>query len=148
RMLQITDRHKVEAPSPIPVEGSSLSELVEFFRRILYLEYALILTITVLAIGLGVLYVYLTPPSYTPRATMLIERGKVQSQLGSMLREMPLDVIEVESHVQLLKSETVARAVANKLHLTSDPEFVGPPVGLAGWIYRLSTKLLGGDNQH
>jgi len=147
-MLQITDRHKVEAaatPAPVPVEASSLSELVEFFRRILYMEFPLILSITALAIGLGAFYVYVTPPSYTARTTMLIERGKVQSQLGNMLREVPVDVMEVESHIQLLKSETVARAVISKLKLASDPEFVGPPVGLAGWIHKLSTKLPVGD---
>jgi polysaccharide biosynthesis transport protein len=148
-MLQITDRHKVETTTPtvVSVEASSLSELVEFFRRILYMEFPLIVSITALAIGLGALYVFVTPPSFTARATMLIERGKVQSQLGSMLREVPVDVMEVESHVQLLKSETVARAVISKLRLSTDPEFVGPPVGLGGWIYKLATKLPVGDAQ-
>jgi succinoglycan biosynthesis transport protein ExoP len=144
-MLQVNDRSNIDnqshAQSHAGAEASSPSDLIDFFRGILLREFAIILSITILAIGLGVLYLYVTPPFYTARATILIDRGKVQSQLGSMLREVPVDVVEVESHIQLLKSETVARAVIKRLNLAGDPEFVGPPVGLAGWIHELSSKL-------
>lgn len=140
-MLQVTDRHNVDNQSRAAAEASSPSDLIDFFRGILLREFAVILSMTVLAIGLGALYLYVTPPFFTARATILIERGKMQSQLGSMLREVPVDVVEVESHIQLLKSETVARAVIKKVNLAGDPEFVGPPVGLAGWIHELSSKL-------
>ena len=144
-MLQVNDRSNIDnqghAQSHAAAEASSPSDLIDFFRGILLREFAIILSITILAIGLGALYLYVTPPFFTARATILIDRGKVQSQLGSMLREVPVDVVEVESHIQLLKSETVARAVIKKLNLAGDPEFVGPPVGLAGWIHELSSKL-------
>ncbi len=141
-MLQVNHRQVVDNPTHVAVEeASSLSDLVDFFSAILYREYLLILSMIVLAIGLGALYIYITPPTFAARATVLIDRGKMQSQLGSMLREVPVDAVEVESHIQLVKSETVARAVIKKLNLAADPEFVGPPVGLAGWIYQLTSKL-------
>ena len=141
-MLQVNHRQVVDNPTNVAIEeASSLSDLVDFFSAILYREYLLILSMIVLALGLGALYIYITPPTFAARATVLIDRGKMQSQLGSMLREVPVDAVEVESHIQLVKSETVTRAVINKLNLAADPEFVGPPVGLAGWIYQLTSKL-------
>jgi succinoglycan biosynthesis transport protein ExoP len=145
-MLQVNDRQHLDTQNSAPPEGSSPSELIDFFRLILHREYIVILSIMFLTIALGAAYVFITPPTYTARATMLIERGKVQSQLGGMAREVPLDTQEVESHIQLLKSEAVARAVINKLNLAHDSEFVGPPVGIGGLVNDLLSKFLGGDD--
>jgi succinoglycan biosynthesis transport protein ExoP len=145
-MLQVNDRQQLDSSQSNVPEGSSPSELIDFFRLIVHREYVVILAITFLAIALGAAYIFITPPTYTAHATMLIERGKVQSQLGGMSREVPLDTQEVESHIQLLKSEAVARAVINKLNLAQDPEFVGPPVGIGGLVHDLTSKFLGGGN--
>jgi succinoglycan biosynthesis transport protein ExoP len=145
-MLQVNDRQHLDSQNSAPPEGSSPSELIDFFRLILHREYIVILSIMFLTIALGAAYVLITPPTYTARATMLIERGKVQSQLGGMAREVPLDTQEVESHIQLLKSEAVARAVINKLNLAHDPEFVGPPVGIGGLVNDLISRFTGDDN--
>ena len=71
---------------------------------------------------------------------MIIDKGKVQVQLGGILNEVP---VEIESRIQLIKSETVALAVARKLNLADDPEFSGPPTGLRGWVHKLRSAILG-----
>ena len=82
---------------------------------------------------MGFLYLLTTPPSYTATATMIIDTKRVQLfQQQSMFNDMPFDTGAVESQVEILKSETIALAVIKQLHLTEDPEFVGPGTGLMG----------------
>jgi succinoglycan biosynthesis transport protein ExoP len=122
-------------------EGTaSLSELVDYLFAILRQQFALILPVAVCVFALGALYVYVTPPAFTARATMIIDRGKSQVQLGGTLNEMPLDLVGVDSQIQLIKSETLALAVIKKLDLTNDPEFVGPPKGVRSWFSALHSQ--------
>src|SRR5262245_379530 len=143
-MLQVNTRPAVTYAAP-PAETRSPFELFEFLCGILRQQFALIVSISVLAFALGAIYVMATPPTFTARATMLIDRGKVQAQLGGMSRELPVDPVEVESQIQLIKSEAVALAVIRKLNLANDPEFTGPQQGLAARLYALRSKFVGGD---
>lgn len=124
-----------------PADAGSPFELLEYFWLILRQQLPVILAVAILAMGLGGFYVYVTPPTFTARATIIIDRGKVQAQLGGMFREVPVDSVEVDGQIQLIKSETVALAVVKKLSLAEDPEFIGPPVGLAGLIHQLRSIL-------
>ena len=58
-----------------------------------------------------------------------------------MFNDLPIDTSAVESQVEILKSETIALAVIKKLHLTEDPEFVGPGGGLIGTLLGAVTGL-------
>jgi succinoglycan biosynthesis transport protein ExoP len=58
-----------------------------------------------------------------------------------MFNDMPVDTSMVESQVEILKSETIALAVIKQLHLTDDPEFVGPGGGLIGTLLGAVTGL-------
>jgi succinoglycan biosynthesis transport protein ExoP len=58
-------------------------------------------------------------------------------QLGGTLNEMPLDMVGVDSQIQLIESEMVALTVMRKLNLAEDPEFVGPSAGLRSWVFGL-----------
>ena len=118
-------------PSPQPFD------FIEFGRSLIRQQFALILAVAVLATALGAFYIYITPPSFSARAAIILDRGKPQAQLGGLLREVPIDAIEAESQIQLVKSEAVALAVIKKLKLNEDPEFVGPPRGMGGLIHRL-----------
>ena len=55
-------------------------------------------------------------------------------QQQSVIADAPIDVAQVESQVQVLKSETIAAAVIKNLHLADDPEFVGGGGGLLGTL--------------
>ncbi|HWB46472.1 MAG TPA: AAA family ATPase [Hyphomicrobiaceae bacterium] len=142
-MLHVKNRQAVGYPHG---EERSPLELIDFFRGVLRQQLALILSVAFIAIVLGALYLWLTPPMYTARATMIIDRGKVQAQLGGMSRELPLDTVEVESQIQLIRSEGVALAVAKALKLDADPEFTGPPTGVGGRIHELLSRLTSGDS--
>lgn len=129
-----------------PSEAESPIELLENLWSTFRQQLPIVLAATILAVTLGALYTYITPPTFTARATIIIDRGKVQAQLGGMFRELPVDSVEVDGQIQLIKSETVALAVVKKLSLAQDLEFVGPPVGLAGLIHQLRQKL--GSSEH
>ncbi|MEJ0094526.1 MAG: AAA family ATPase [Methylocella sp.] len=85
-----------------------------------------ILVITLCALSLGALYLYITPPSYTAIGTMVIDTRKTQ-----FLKEQPtvatppVDAGAVQTEVEILKSPKISLAVIDALQLTHDPEFVG-----------------------
>ena len=66
----------------------------------------------------------------------MIDTRKVQIfQQQSILGDIPIDTAQVESQVEVLKSENIASAVIKNLHLTEDPEFVGSGGGLLGALF-------------
>ena len=83
-----------------------------------------------LAVGLAAAYLYITPPLYSAQAKILIDTGKVQVFKQSILGDDPVNLAMVDSLTEVLKSDTFALSIVNKLHLDQDPEFVGP----AGFI--------------
>jgi succinoglycan biosynthesis transport protein ExoP len=109
-----------------------LQVLVGFVRR----QFPVIVFATFLATALGVTYLITTRPNFTAQALLLIDARKVQIfQQQSILGDSPIDMAQVESQVQVLKSENVASAVIKNLHLTEDPEFVGSGGGLLGALF-------------
>ena len=118
------------------------AELFEFVFSVFRQQFWVVLSIAILFIGLGALYVVTTPPTYTAHATMIIDKGTVQVQLGGVLSQVP---VEIESQIQLIKSEAVALAVARKLNLANDPEFAGQPIGIRGLVQTLRTRFLPAD---
>jgi succinoglycan biosynthesis transport protein ExoP len=140
-----TNREREPADYDVP-EARPPAELFVQLWNIARQQLPIILGVTALACALGAWYVYITPPTFSARATLIIDRGKVHAQLGGMLRELQVDSGEAaDSQIQLIKSEAVALAVVDKLSLAGDPEFIGPPVGLAGLIHQLRSKLSSDD---
>ena len=92
--------------------------------------------------ALGFVYVMTTPPSFTATTTMMIDAKRVQLfQQSSMINDLPIDAATVESQIEVLKSETIAQAVIDKLHLVNDPEFAGSGGGLFGTLLNMVTSL-------
>jgi succinoglycan biosynthesis transport protein ExoP len=120
---------------PAPTEaGFPFAEIISYLVGIIRQKYLLILSTAILTTAIAVFYVYITPPTYTARATMIIDKGKAQVKLGGVVNEVP---IEVESQLQVLTSETVRLAVVGKFDLANDPEFVGPPTGVRALIQKV-----------
>ena len=96
----------------------------------------MILFAVAFAIGLAGVYVVTTPPSFTALAKLIIDSRKVQlfSKESSAPTggDLPPDSQEVDSQVEILKSDQIARAVIRQFHLTEDPQFIGPGAGLFG----------------
>jgi len=136
-------------PTPAPVRhalapefaapADALHSLIAFVRR----RIPVIVFAVILALGMGSVYLFTTPPSYTAQAEMIIDTHKVQlfqqqSIVGDASSEMPA----LESQVEILKSKNIALSVINDLHLTEDPEFVAPRSGLVGALFAYISNLV------
>jgi succinoglycan biosynthesis transport protein ExoP len=111
-----------------------LRALFGFLRR----QYPVILFVLVLVLGLGAVYLFTTPPSFTAQAMMIIDSRKVQLfQQQSVLGDIGVDSATVESQVEILKSDNIARSVIKELRLTQDPMFMSASGGLIGTVLGL-----------
>jgi polysaccharide biosynthesis transport protein len=134
-MLQInksqSDINHVPMAPEMPSGAESLKVFVGFVRR----QFPVIVFVTLLATALGMTYLFTARPSFTAQAQLLIDARKVQMfQQQPVLGDYPIDLGQVESQVQVLKSENIVSAVIKNLHLTEDPEFVGLGGGLLGTL--------------
>jgi polysaccharide biosynthesis transport protein len=114
-------------------EAETAFQAFQFVLKFVRRRYLVIAFTTVVAIAMGVVYLFTTPPSFIATATMLIDtqNAHLSQQLASD-PSLAIDPGMVESQVEILKSEKVALAVIKKLNLSADPEFVGPGGGLIG----------------
>jgi len=112
----------------------SLLNVRDFLAR----QWRLIAVVTGLATILGAVYVAMSPTKYTAQADMIIDTKRVtwtQTEMASENRMV--EDASVESEIETTKSEKVAISVINRLHLTTDPEFVGSGHGLTRRIFAL-----------
>ena len=113
----------------------SPAALIETFLNVVRRQLAPIAFVTVLTTALSALYLYVTPPTFKAGAAMLIDRGKVQFfQQQQMFLDSPVDAAAIESQIQILISDNIARAVIKNLHLAEGPEFGKPSAGLLGSV--------------
>jgi uncharacterized protein involved in exopolysaccharide biosynthesis len=107
--------------------------LIDIFRFVVskWLTIALCVALTV---GMALLYIARTEPTFTAEAELLIDARSSQflrEQLGEV--GLNLDAGQIESQIAVLRSEQIALVVINKLNLLEDPEFAGPqPAGAKG----------------
>jgi succinoglycan biosynthesis transport protein ExoP len=121
---------EMAAPDLMP-GAEALEAFVGFARR----QLIVIVFTTIMTLVLASIYVVNQRPMYFATAQLLIDARKVQMfQQQSILSDAPIDTAQVESQVEILKSENIASAVIKNLHLTEDPEFVAPGGGLFGAI--------------
>jgi polysaccharide biosynthesis transport protein len=130
---------KIDSIAQPETASETFQFILDFIRR----QYRVIAFATVIAIAMGIAYLFTTPPSFTATATMLIDTQNAhlfqQQSVGDL--SMAIDPGMVESQVEILKSEKVALAVIKKLDLTEDPEFVGPGGGLIGAVFSFVANL-------
>ena len=110
--------------------AEALQSIVSFFRR----QSSVFLITIFLTAALGVIYLVTARPMFTGQAQLLLDVQTVQALQAP--RQLPFNPVEpqVESQVGLLKSENIASAVIEKLHLAQDPEFTEPGGGLLAAI--------------
>jgi polysaccharide biosynthesis transport protein len=112
----------------------SILQVRDFLGR----QWRLIALVTGLSIVLGATYIAISPKRYTAQADMIIDTKRVTWTQADMASEnRPIEDASVESEIETTKSEKVATAVINRLHLTEDPEFVGTGPGLTRHILSL-----------
>lgn len=116
-MLQQTtdnwvNRDHTPPPEFRPAPVVSLAEVIAFIRRRL-----LIISLTCMAtLGIAMLYLIITVPTFTAR-TQLIVDSKVATADAAAVATI------VQSQIEIMKSDSIAIAVIEKLGLAEDPEF-------------------------
>ena len=113
--------------APQPEGGGGIGQLVDFALGFLRRQYALVLFVTLLALATSVLYLRITPPTYTGRVNVLFGAPKTQFfQQQSIMADTPIDLTQLETQLQILRSKAIAVSVINKLRLEEDSDFKAP----------------------
>lgn len=107
------------APEPAEAQQVSLVDLVPAIQRSFWVIAGGV-AVTVL---LAMLYIAVTPSSYVATAQLLIGSGKQPYLLQDNVVDLTIDNAQVESQVEVLRSERVANDVVTALNLESDPDF-------------------------
>ncbi|HVX77239.1 MAG TPA: polysaccharide biosynthesis tyrosine autokinase [Bradyrhizobium sp.] len=112
--------------------SDAIEELSGFVRR----QFTIFVFITSCCLALGLVYLLTTPANFTSHAMLLIDSSKLRvlQQQDTPMTDVPIDTAQVETQVEILKSENIGLSVVKDLKLTQDPEFVGSGSGLFGWI--------------
>jgi succinoglycan biosynthesis transport protein ExoP len=135
-MLQLNKPRALESPQAEDygrpeLEAASAAAVVEALFSVVRRQFAIIAFVSVLTVALGVLYLFVTPLTFKAEATLLIDRGKFLEQPKQQLfADAPVDAASVESEIEILKSDSIARAVIKSLRLTEKDEVGGP----ASWL--------------
>jgi succinoglycan biosynthesis transport protein ExoP len=129
---QIGDRFEREGSE----KSIGFSEVVEQLRGIVRRQLPIFIFVIACAIGLGLVYLITTPPNFTSHAMLLIDSSKLRilHQQDAPVGDVPIDTAQVETQVEILKSENIGLSVIKDLKLTDDPEFAGSGGGLIGNI--------------
>jgi polysaccharide biosynthesis transport protein len=103
-----------------------------------------ILLVVVLAVSAATAYVMIAPRGYTSTAQIMIEPQKQQFiwQAPGLL-DLTVDNAQVESQVEVLRSERIAGDVIERLNLTQDPEFEASHAQSAFEQHRLAVAKFG-----
>jgi capsular exopolysaccharide synthesis family protein len=116
---QFQPHEYVTAPHTEP-SNITLTSLLASIRRSIWL----IATVVLISLLAGAIYVMVTPSGYVAITQILIEPHKQQLGVADPgVLDLTVDTAEVESQVQILKSERIAAGVVDALQLTEDPDF-------------------------
>jgi succinoglycan biosynthesis transport protein ExoP len=122
--LELADIDQSSPPETGP--GDMLDWALGFVRR----QYQIVLFVAVLAAIAGVIYLHVTPPTYTAQANVLMGTQRSQfMQQQSLISDAPLDIQQLESQIQIIQSKGIASAVITQLKLEEDPEFSPSSLG-------------------
>lgn len=127
-LKELDDRGYGHTPKSNGLDDNSFISLSEIFDFIWRYRIS-IAAITSLPVFLAIIYVAMTPPSYTASAHILLDPNTPETMRPNITSGSSFDSPYIESQVALLKSENLALKVIDKNGLMQDPEFLGslPP---------------------
>jgi polysaccharide biosynthesis transport protein len=106
--------------------SGGIAQIVDLALGLLRRQYLVIILAAVFAITACIVYLRVTPPTYTARVQVLLANPRAQFvQQQSILAEPAFDLTQIETQIQLLKSSALATSVITQLDLLSDPDFTG-----------------------
>lgn len=96
-------------------------------KTFLQQQFWVIAAAAAVVVACGIIYVLLTPSEYVARADLLIQPAKQRAtSLDSGVLDLTIDNAQVESQVEVLRSERIANDVIARLGLIDDPQFLKP----------------------
>src|ERR1700688_3065556 len=102
-------------PVPLP-EEAGVGEMVSFATGIIRRQWLLLLVVPLITIAIGAIYLAVTPPTYTAKAQIIIDRGKSSFlQQQSIVGDVPIDSAQIENQISILESERIASLTVKKL---------------------------------
>ncbi|MGX5734886.1 Wzz/FepE/Etk N-terminal domain-containing protein [Bosea thiooxidans] len=120
-----------------------IRQLIDFALSFLRRRYAVIIFATAIAMALCVVYLRITPPTYTAQVKVLIGNPKAQFlQQQSLLSEPVFDFNQLETQIQLIRSSAIAGDVIKKLKLFDDPDFNNSHPTLMSLFHKFRVILL------
>ncbi|GJE50432.1 Tyrosine-protein kinase wzc [Methylobacterium tardum] len=131
-----------------PVEFSGRQFNLLELSRILRRHWRVLALAIILCTGAGVAYALLAAPVYQSTARMLIDTRRAQlfSPQQSVVSSDTFDAASVESQVEVIRSENLARSVIRDLKLLDDPDFMPKSSGLGSMIMARIARLLGNES--
>jgi polysaccharide biosynthesis transport protein len=128
-MLQSNMTDRLRAPAyDRETESGGMNEIVSGALAFLRRQYVVIILATSLGMTLCLVYLRITPPTYTAQVQVLLENPRAQFvQQQSILAEPVFDQNLFETQVQILKSRGLAVQIINQFNLEDDPDFNRPP---------------------
>lgn len=113
-------------------ESGGVGELVGLALAFLRRQYLVISVTAVLGIAASVVYLLITPPTYSAQVQILLANPPQFVQQQS-LAPPAFDVTQIETQLQIIKSRATAVAVINQLKLVDDPDFNDSGLSLFSW---------------
>ena len=122
-----TSKRTRDPPTADPQEP--IIDLVEAFRLVRR-RWTMVAGILILTITVALVYVIVTPARYTAISLLLFDIRQAQPFQQQSYPNSVADSAYVDSQVEILKSESLARSVIRNLNLLPDPEFVSQDSGI------------------
>ena len=124
-------------------ESGGIGELINSAFAFLRRQYVVLVLATVLGMTACVIYLRITPPTYTAQVQVMLENAKTQFiQQQSILAEPAFDLTLFETQVQVLKSRGMAVQIINQFKLADDPDFKPSPTSLPSVLQRFRALLV------
>jgi polysaccharide biosynthesis transport protein len=126
RIDVVTSDPNLPAPSRGELQqGIDLTKVVAFVKA----SRRIVICWTILGLAIALVYALTAVPEYTAFADLILDARKVQVfKDAPVVGDNAIDVAQIESQVEVIRSEAIARSVVRELKLSDDPEFVdGPP---------------------
>jgi succinoglycan biosynthesis transport protein ExoP len=125
-MLDQLQRNLIPSDRPYPsLEGVAATIDLDTVLAAARRQYKVIVGATVAAVLLAIGYIVVATPIYTSTADILLDSRQFGAvDIARDQANLTFNSTAIESQVEVLKSEKIALAVIDKLHLTADPEFV------------------------
>ena len=110
---------RLASPEGPDTQAADIENIFLVIRR----RYAYFIVGSVIGIVLGLIVALTAEPLYTSSIKLLIDHGSPTSVADQQFANVVFDTMDIDSQVEILKSDKLAGDVIDALKLDSDPEF-------------------------